>query len=131
MLFLFTATTGWLATFLFGTVVSIPYATRALRSAGAKHFVRLWPHYWLGALVPAVAFFHAWLPMSDGHMRGFDMTGLLLATAALGVMLWQVGLGLSLRAAKGPTRRPSRQLHFWTMVLIAGLVATHIVLNRA
>jgi hypothetical protein len=36
-----------------------------------------------------------------------------------------------LRYADGPTRTKARPLHFWTMVAIAGLVATHIVLNRA
>jgi len=131
MIFLWTALSGWLATLLFGAGTSIPYFIKAVRPASGPYLAQLRPHYWLGFLIPASAFLHAWLPMSVGRIRGFDQTGLLIATAALFAMLWQLWLGITLRDAKGAERRKARRLHFRTMVLIAGLVATHIVLNRA
>jgi hypothetical protein len=130
MIFLWTAISGWLATLLFGAGASIPYFVRAARPVTGPYLARLRPHYWLGFLIPAAAFLHAWLPMSAGRIRGFDQTDLLIATAALLAMLWQLALGIALRDAKGADRRKSRRLHFWTAALIAGLVAAHIVLNR-
>jgi hypothetical protein len=125
MFFLWTAFSGWTATLFLGAGIGIPYVGRSLGLASLR------PHYWLGFLVPAIAFLHAWLPMSAGHMRGFNQTGLLLATAALFVMLWQMGLGLTLRAAKGIERRNTRRIHLATMLIIVALVAGHVVLNRA
>lgn len=46
-------------------------------------------------------------------------------------LIYQVGFGMSLYAAKGAARRPARRAHFWTMALIVGLVTAHIILNRA
>jgi hypothetical protein len=129
--FLVTAGSGWIAALLLGVNVSVPYVIRSLRGEAGAGFFRLRLHYLLGVVIPAVALFHAWLPMSLGALRGFDRTGLLLATAALLSMLWQVALGISLRHAKGANRRQARRLHFCTMTVILGLVAVHIVLNRA
>jgi hypothetical protein len=130
-MFLWTAMTGWMATFLFGAGTSIPYVLKASRPAARAYGLRLRPHYWLGFLIPAISFLHAWLPMSAGRISGFDQTGLLLATAALVVMLWQLTLGVTLRSATGVERESSRRWHFRTMVLICSLVIAHIVLNRA
>jgi cytochrome b561 len=126
-----TAFSGWAATLLFAVGVGIPFFIRATASATASYFTRLRPHYWIGFLIPAVAFLHAWIPMSGGHVRGYDQTGLLVATAALVVMLGQVLLGLALRTARGTIRQSSRRLHFWTMATIAILVVVHIFLNHA
>ena len=131
MMFLWTATTGWAATLLFGAGASIPYALKAVQPVPGPYLVRLRPHYWLGFVIPAVAFLHAWLPMSVGPIGGLGGLGLVLATGAFFAMIWQVGLGVVLRDVHGIYRRKSRSLHFWTMVLIAGLVCAHIVLNRA
>lgn len=130
MMFLWTALSGWMATLLLGAGVLLPYAIRSARHIAIPYLVRLRPHYWLGFTIPIAGFVHAWLPMSAGHIGGFNRTGLLLATAALVAMLWQIGLGVSLRNADAPTRRKVQPLHFWTMILTVGLVATHIVLNR-
>ena len=131
MLFVWTALSGWLGTLLLGAGISLPYVIRSARQIAVPYLAQLRPHYWLGFVIPVMGFAHAWLPMSAGHIGRFNRTGLLVATAALFAMLWQVGLGVSLRNADAPTRRKVRPLHFWTMVLTVGLVATHIVLNRA
>jgi hypothetical protein len=130
-LFLLTAGSGWLAALLLGVTVCVPYAMRSRCGGLGASLSRFRLHYVLGLVVVTVAFLHAWLPMSVGRMRASDQAGLLLASVALCILLWQVALGFSLRAARGADLSPRRRLHFWTMALIVGLVATHIVLNRA
>jgi hypothetical protein len=109
--FLVTAGSGWIAALLLGANVSVPYVIRSLRGEPGAGFFQLRLHYLLGVVIAAVALFHAWLPMSLGPLRGFDRTGLLLATAALLSLLWQVALGISLRQTKGAYRRQARRLH--------------------
>jgi hypothetical protein len=130
-LFVLTAGSGWLAALLLGANVSVPNLIRSMQGGLAGPLPRLPLHYALGFLIPAVAFVHAWLPMSLGRMSTFGRTGLLLATAALLIMLGQIALGVSLRDAKGAKRRRARRLHLCTMVLILALIGMHVVLNRA
>jgi hypothetical protein len=121
-LFAWTASTGWLAVLLLAAGFSVPYL------AGRR--TRLWPHYWLGFLVAAAAFWHAWIPMSAGRIAGYDWTGLWVATGALALLIWQGALGLTLRASRGADRKTLRRTHFWTMFAIVVLVLAHVALNR-
>jgi len=127
-LFLLTAGSGWIAALFSAPMCQSPIS-RSTQGGPATYFSRFRVHYALGLLIPAVAIFHAWLPMSAGRMRGFGSTGLLLATAALFIMFWQGALGISLRDAQGAVRSHLRRLHFATMALIVSLVAMHILLN--
>ena len=124
-LFLWTALSGWAVALLLGAGTSLPYLARALRKTG------LWPHYCIGLVLPSAATVHAWLPMSSMSIRHFDRTGLLLATAALLLMVWQAALGLTMRAAAGAQRCSVKRLHFGTMALLTILVIGHIALDRA
>jgi len=126
-----TALSGWLAALLLGANAYSPYFIRATQGTVHARVALFRGHYALGLLIPAAAFVHAWLPMSVGRVSRFDSAGLYLATAALFIMLFQVGLGMSLRGSTGKARRQGRRVHFWTMTLIVGLVAAHIFLNRA
>jgi hypothetical protein len=90
----------------------------------------MWPHYWLGYLAFFISFAHAWFAMRGGNMRGMNLSGVWIATLALLVMLWQIGVGLTLRDPVQSRRRALRRLHFWTMALVAGLIVFHIALNR-
>jgi hypothetical protein len=130
MLFVWTASSGWAATALLCGGIAIPYFVRSTRAAERSIRARLRPHYWIGMLVPAVSFVHAWLPMAAGRMRGLDPTGLALATMALLTMLGQVALGVSLRQSTGLVHRTTKRVHFWTMVALASLILAHILLNR-
>ena len=131
MLFVWTAISGWMATVLLCVGVAIAYYVRSNRVVARSNRARLRPHYWIGFLIPAVAFVHAWIPMSSGRIRAMDQLGLVLATTALLVMLGQVALGVSLRLSMGTDHRTTKRIHFWTMATIAGLVSAHIMLNRA
>lgn len=130
MLFLETALLGWIAALLLGAGVSVPYIARA--TAGASPYGRrLRPHYWIGFLILGASLLHAWFPMSHGEIHRYNQPGLLLATGALFVMFCQVALGIALRNASGHARRLCRRAHFWTMTILVGLMASHILLNRA
>ena len=128
--YLRTALSGWTAFLLFAAGLALPYLFRRTRAGGRPFLKRLWPHYRIGYALPVVAFVHAWLPMQTGNVRGMNMTGIWLATAALLLILWQITLGLLLRNPLQSSRRSLRTIHFWTMALLAGLILAHIALNR-
>src|SRR5579863_3678697 len=130
MIFLWTASFGWTACLLFATGVAIPYLVRTLALSGLQG-IKLTAHYCCGPLIVIVAFVHAMIPMSGGHVRAYNPDGLLLATIALFAMLWQLAHGLLVRASHGAARQSARRVHFLTMLGIASLVAAHIALNRA
>jgi hypothetical protein len=58
------------------------------------------------------------------------LTGLWLATVALGLLFLQILIGLTLRSS-GESRVVFRAFHFWTMLGISALVLSHLWLNRA
>ena len=128
MVFLWTAVSGWAAALLLTCGISVPYVARSASLSTTSH---LKAHYYLGFLILAAALLHASIPMSAGRVRAYDSNGLLIATVALCVMVWQVTQGAALRYARGVTRQAARRAHFWTMVAIVGLVSGHIILSRA
>jgi len=127
--YLRTAFGGWVAVLLFGSELAMPFLLRR-RAGSAKVFLRrMWPHYWLGYLTFFVSFVHSWMAMSRGNMKGIDVPGVWLATVALLMILWQVGVGLLLREPGQSNRRALRRTHFWTMTLVAALIVVHIARN--
>jgi hypothetical protein len=124
VLFLATAFSGWGAALLLGVGASIPWLVRA------RHGVSLTPHYCIGLLLPAASLLHAWIPMAAIPIRRLDRLGLWIGTAALLVMVCQAALGLALRQAIGDPRRGLRRAHCVSMLLLALLVAGHIVRSR-
>lgn len=125
MPFLWTAFSGWAVALLLAAGIGLPYLARSLR------WSNLLPHYGLGLLMPMAAALHASLPMTLTRIGRFNATGLLLATGALVLIVWQAGLGLALRTARGTERRRLKRVHFGTMTLLVALVVGHIALNRA
>ena len=128
--YLQTAFSGWTGVLLFGSGLAMPYLLRRSPGAKAPYLRRVWPHYWLGYLTFFASFAHAWFAMRSGNMRGMNLSGVWIATVALFVILWQIGVGLLLRDPAQSKRRALRRLHFWTMALGAGLIVVHVVLNR-
>jgi hypothetical protein len=135
--FFYTSATGWIASILIGVEALLPYLLRRTRLSerlGITHdhqqpyLQRMWPHYWAGCLIAALAFAHAWIPMSAGRMPSTSLTGLWLATGALGLVFLQILFGLFLQQAR-ETRRILRVTHFWTMLVISALVLLHLGLN--
>jgi len=126
---------GWLSLVLLVISIAIPYALRskspsqASSAFDASRGTRiLWIHYWLGPLIFALSFVHAWIPMATGHMPHTSMQGLWLATYALGLILLQVLLGLALRYFRRGAR-VLRWVHFAVMLGIGGLLLAHLWLN--
>lgn len=128
--YLQSALSGWVGVLLFGSGLAMPYLLRRAPGTKKPYLRRIWPHYWLGYLVFFVSFAHAWLAMRGGNMRGMNLPGVWIATAALAVILWQIGVGLLLRNPVQSNRRNLRRLHFWTMAWVAGLIVVHVALNR-
>ncbi len=90
-------------------------------------------HYALGFVLPAAALAHGWIPMASGHMPRTSMTGLWLATFALGLLFLQLLIGLAMqtlgRNGESAGRLALRRTHFVTMLLIASLALAHMLLN--
>jgi len=128
--YLQTAFSGWTGVLLFGSGLAMPYLLRRSPGAKAPYLRRVWPHYWLGYLTFFASFAHAWFAMRSWNMCGMNLSGVWIATVALLVILWQIGVGLLLRAPAQSNRRALRGLLFWTMALVAGLIALHVALNR-
>jgi len=135
--FFYISATGWIASILIGVGTLLSYLLRRTRLSERlgiapdkekPYLQRMWPHYWAGYLLAALALAHAWIPMSAGRMPSTSMTGLWLATVALGLVFLQILFGLSLQQAR-ETRRILRVAHFWTMLLISALVLLHLGLN--
>jgi hypothetical protein len=137
--FFYTSATGWIASILIGVEALLPYLLRRTHLSERlglapdrerPYLQRMWPHYWAGYLLAALAFGHAWIPMSAGHMPRTSLAGLWLATLALGLVFLQLLFGLFLQKAQ-ETRRILRVAHFWTMLLISMLVLLHLGLNSS
>jgi hypothetical protein len=127
-----TSFTGWLTAFLIALQIVWPYLMRSgtrLASPSSSSFSAMRPHFWLGYALPGLAFVHAWIPMASGHMPRTSMTGLWLATYALGLILLQALLGIATRVTKGLARNVLRRVHFAVMFGIAALIAAHLYLN--
>jgi hypothetical protein len=128
--YLQSAFSGWGAAMLFGSGLAMPFLLRGRPGSKTPFLRRMWPHYWLGYATFLVSFLHAWLAMRSGNMAGIDIPGVWIATVALLVILWQVGVGLMLRDPGQSSRRALKRTHFWTMALVAGLIVAHIARNR-
>jgi len=85
--FLWAAFTGWGAVILFAIVLTLPYLLGRTARAATPYRQPLWPHSWLGYLLPILAFVHSWLPMRRGGIRSLNVEGLWLGTIALLLML--------------------------------------------
>src|SRR5271166_3324016 len=141
--------TGWLVAALLATQIALPFLLRragsgAIPASGAmpmKANAGTWTigaqlpgnsmrwHYLLGFILPAAALVHGWIPMGSGHMPRTSMTGLWLATYALGLLFSQLVLGLVLQRMPSGAARVLRWVHFFTMLVIPALALAHMLLN--
>ena len=124
------AFSGWASVMLFAAGVALPFLLRRTPRPTKPFLRRMSPHFWLGYLTLLVSFAHAWFSMSGGNMHGIDIPGVWIATVALLVIMGQAGIGLMLTNPAQPQRRALRRTHFWTMMLLAGLIVVNVVRNR-
>lgn len=127
---------GRVAMVLCVMVIALPYLLRRNRlSRGVglaqEHATpclrRLWPHFWVGYVILALSTVHAGTVMhAMGRANG---AGIVAATGAFFLLLFEIALGLNLKDERLPVRRPLRRLHFWTVVAFAGAVGAHLWLN--
>jgi len=126
------------ATVLCPFVAALPYLLRRNRGSRrtgltpakpAPHLPRLWPHFWMGYSILALALVHASLAMPPRART--NPVGILAATAAFFLLLGEVVVGLTLRETRPTTRRPLRRIHFWIMIVFAGALSIHLCLNSS
>ena len=134
-----TSLTGWIACILIGLEVVTPYLLRKNRlsewlgtvkfASKLPYLQRLWPHYWIGYVLMALALIHTIVPMQARQLGATNATGLWIATVALVLMLVQGTTGLWLKDPKLTGRAPMRSWHYWLMFGIVVLVGAHLWLN--
>jgi hypothetical protein len=124
--FVWAASTGWIAVFLLAIASALPFLLRWMRATG-RSGMRV--HYLLGFAIPAFALIHTSFTMM--RMRGLDQTGLWLATFALVGLFVQMSLGIELRAPPWGQPRGLKRWHLAMMIAASGMIAGHVVLNRA
>lgn len=133
---------GWLALVLVAATTVLPYVLRPTRTGRAFGFQprtgplasQLRPHIIFGALILALAMIHASAAMAlpSGVLLRLNQTGLVLATAALGLIALQVVFGIQLlQRGLGVRRAPLRRWHFWSMGALVADTVAHVVLNSA
>src|SRR5215469_6407267 len=118
------------ATVLYPFVAALPYLlrrNRLTRANPAPHLPRLWPHFWMGYSILALALVHASLAMPARART--NPVGILAATAAFFLLLGEVVVGLILRETRPTARRPLRRMHFWIMIVFAAALTIHLCLN--
>ncbi len=127
---------GRVATVFCVLVIGLPYLLRRSRlSRGlglaqerATPYLRcLWPHFWIGYGILALSTLHAGTVMRA--MARANSIGILSATAAFFLLLFEIALGLNLKDEHLSTRRPMRQLHFWAMAAFVAALGMHLWLN--
>ena len=133
-----TSVTGWVTTGILCAQIAFPFwlrttLPRLAKAGGSAARGGFWqsmkPHYAAGFALPALSFYHAWIPMASGHMPRTSMTGLWLATFAMGLLFVQVLLGAGMWAAKGATAGVLRRTHLGIMLVAAVLIGFHLLLN--
>jgi hypothetical protein len=136
MVYLIGILAGRVATVLCVVLIALPYLLRRnrlsrglglAREYASPYLRRLWPHFWVGYLVLALSALHAGTVMRA--MGRTNNVGVLAATAAFFLLLFEIVLGLSLKDEECSPRRPLRRLHFWMMVGFVGALGVHLLLN--
>ncbi|HUA16348.1 MAG TPA: hypothetical protein VMG31_13710 [Verrucomicrobiae bacterium] len=115
--------------------VALPYALRrrsfrppqARQKCAPSYLRRLWPHFWVGYAILALSTLHAGTAMDT--MPRANRTGVVAATAAFFLLVFELALGLALKNVNLSSRRPLRRLHFWIMTAFITVLALHIWMN--
>jgi|SRR5450755_425430 hypothetical protein len=127
---------GRIATLLCVVVVALPYVLRRNRLSrglglaqehARPYLPRLRPHFWVGYFILGLSVVHAGTVM--GAMGRSNAIGIIAATGAFFLLLFEIALGLNLKDERLATRRPVRRLHYWTMVGFLASLGLHLWLN--
>ena len=129
---------GRIAVVLMGVDILLPYLLRRTalsRRLGIslqpsdKFLHGMWPHYWCAYLLLVFSLVHAWIAMAAVFQARSDTAGLWFATAAFGLMIIQIAIGLLLKDRRTKARKQFRRFHYWAMMTMVVAVAAHIWLN--
>lgn len=136
MVYLIASLAGRVATVLCVLVILLPYLLRRnqlsrglglAQGQAAPYVRRLWPHFWVGYAILGMTAVHVGTVI--GAMGRANRGGILAATGALFLLLFETRLGVNLKDEGLTARRPLRRIHFWTMAAFVGALGVHVWLN--
>jgi len=128
IVYLLSSLAGRVAVVVLLALIAMPYVLRRNSTAMPGPYLRrMWPHFWGAYIVLALSTAHAWIAMS--RTRGANRSGILAGNAGFILLIFEVAVGLALKAESSSMRRTLRRLHFWTMTAIAGTLGIHLWLN--
>lgn len=124
-----------IATLLCVVTIALPYLLRRKRLSQVgltqertvPYLRRLWPHFWTGYVILGLSTLHAGTVM--GAMRRANSIGVWSATVAFCLLVYEIALGLVLKAQRVDGRRSLRKIHFWIMLAFATALVLHLALN--
>ncbi len=121
---IFLGLAGWLATVGFGVTLCLPLGLKLLGVDGGSWRAVMRLHYPLGLSILAIAFAHAWIPLTSGQLGRVFGLGIASGFAAYALMVVQCGLGIALyrTVAVGPALR---RTHLATMAVLVMVIALH------
>ena len=124
-----TELSGWAVTLLFCVTIVLPFWYRWHSPDDEAFLARMRTHFSIGFAIAALSLLHAVLGVSSVARGRPYLVGVAIATLGLFVAFGQVALGLQLRRRRGRYRGWLVAAHLSTMLALAGLGATHLVLD--
>lgn len=124
-----TELSGWAVTLLFCVTVVLPFWYRWRTPDDERFLLRMRTHFSIGFGIAALSLLHAAVGVSSVAGGGAPLTGVAVAALGLFVAFGQVALGLQLRRRRGRYRGWLVTAHVGTMLALAALGATHLLLD--
>lgn len=121
---------GWLAAALMAAAISGPsinYLLGRLRRP-QQSWVNRW-HYRLGLIAAAVATLHTFISITRSWFPLLAEVGLVMASAAFGLVAMQALIGATMRSAHGQELRRARRYHLAIAAALVIAVGLHVALN--
>ncbi len=124
-----TELSGWAVTLLFCVTIVLPVWYRWRAPDDEAFLTRMRTHFSIGFGIAALSLLHAALGVSSLAGGSPYLIGLAVATVGLFAAFGQVALGLQLRRHRGRYRGWLVGAHVGTMLTLAALGGTHLVLD--
>src|SRR5579883_2527649 len=127
---LFAYGSGWLAAALLASTIGLA-GLRSLLHRWRQPVATGWlrAHNWLGAAATTLGVGHGLGSITRAQLPAGAEVGLWAASFAMGLLVWEAVLGLTLSAAGPPQRRRLRRRHLAMMLVVVALVALHVALD--
>lgn len=126
-----TELSGWAVTVLFCVTIVLPFWQRWRAPDDQSFLARMTTHFTIGFAIAGLSLLHAVLAVAALTSGTAQLLGVAAATLGMFVAFGQVALGLQLRRHRDRYRLWLRTVHLVTMLVLAGLGASHLLLDGA